>query len=178
MSAAQKRKQHQEQLLQQLQQEALGRYTDGKGQLETAAKPQFKRFESYKKDSNLPREIRKSQLLVDRRQESILIPIYGFAVPFHINTLKNITKTEEGQFTYLRLNFNCPGQAVVKKDESLPFDDPNAQFVRSLTLRSLNALRYNELYKQITELKREVQKKEAERRERADLVEQDSLLER
>jgi nucleosome binding factor SPN SPT16 subunit len=38
------------------------------------------------------------------------------AVPFHISTLKNASKSDEGEFVYLRLNFLTPGQTSGKKD--------------------------------------------------------------
>jgi len=57
--------------------------------------------------------------LVDRRNESVILPIYGIAVPFHLNTIKNVSKSDEGEWVYLRFNFTTPGQATVKKDMRL-----------------------------------------------------------
>jgi nucleosome binding factor SPN SPT16 subunit len=45
----------------------------------------------------------------------VILPINGFSVPFHINTIKNVGKTEEGEWTYLRVNFQTPGQLAGKK---------------------------------------------------------------
>lgn len=45
----------------------------------------------------------------------------GFAVPFHINTIKNVSKNDEGDYTYLRINFQTPGQLAGKKDETVCF---------------------------------------------------------
>lgn len=39
------------------------------------------------------------------------------AVPFHISTLKTASKSDEGEFVMLRLNFVTPGQAGNKKDD-------------------------------------------------------------
>lgn len=50
------------------------------------------------------------------------MPISGRPVPFHISTLKNASKNEEGDFIYLRLNFLTPGQGVGKKDNLVSFD--------------------------------------------------------
>jgi nucleosome binding factor SPN SPT16 subunit len=175
-SAEVKRKVHQLQLLQLRCQEGKARYSGTDGTLSTEPTRFFRRFESYKKDTLLPREIKQNRILVDKRAESIILPLFGMAVPFHISTLKNISKSEESDFIYLRLNFNTPGQ-IAKKDEILPFDDPNANFVRSFTFRSTEIGRYNELFREITDLKRDVTKKETQRREMADLVEQDRLIE-
>jgi nucleosome binding factor SPN SPT16 subunit len=46
-----------------------------------------------------------------------LIPIYGSIVPFHISTIKNVTKTEEGDKIVLRINFQSPGQIAGKKED-------------------------------------------------------------
>jgi nucleosome binding factor SPN SPT16 subunit len=45
--------------------------------------------------------------------------MHGFAVPFHINTIKNASKNDEGDYTYLRINFQTPGQLAGKKDDTV-----------------------------------------------------------
>lgn len=57
------------------------------------------------------------------------------------------------------------------------FEDPDAIFVRSLSYRSTDAHRVETLVKQITELKKEANKREQEKKEMADVVEQDTLIE-
>jgi nucleosome binding factor SPN SPT16 subunit len=47
--------------------------------------------------------------------------MHGFAVPFHINTIKNVSKNDEGDYTYLRINFQTPGQLAGKKDDTVSF---------------------------------------------------------
>jgi nucleosome binding factor SPN SPT16 subunit len=54
--------------------------------------------------------------MVDVRRSSIILPINGFAVPFHINTLKSVMKQEEGDYTVLRFMFSTPGLAGKEKD--------------------------------------------------------------
>ena len=36
------------------------------------------------------------------KNESLLVPMFGRLVPFHISTIKNVSKSEEGAFTHLR----------------------------------------------------------------------------
>lgn len=57
------------------------------------------------------------------------------------------------------------------------FEDPDAIFIRSLSYRSTDAHRVDTLVKQITELKKEANKREQEKKEMADVVEQDTLIE-
>jgi hypothetical protein len=56
---------------------------------------------------------------VDRKAQTVILPIHGFAVPFHINTIKNVSKNDEGDFTYLRVNFQTPGQLAGKKEDTV-----------------------------------------------------------
>ncbi len=101
--------------------------------------------------------------------------IYGYAVPFHINTLKNVSKSDEGEYTYLRLNFVTPGQIAGKK-EDVPFDDPDATLCTQHELPLHRLATLSELYREITELRKSATKREAEEKELADVVEQDKLI--
>ena len=60
---------------------------------------------------------------------------------------------------------------------SQPFEDPDATFVRSVTYRSVDGNRFDTIFKQITELKKEVTKREQQKKEMADVIEQDVLVE-
>lgn len=59
------------------------------------------------------------QIFVDRKAQTVILPVNGFAVPFHINTIKNASKNDEGEFTYLRVNFQSPGQLAGKKEDTV-----------------------------------------------------------
>ncbi|CAI2162795.1 3619_t:CDS:10 [Funneliformis geosporum] len=171
----QKRKDHQAELAKQKQAEGLARFGDGIDHQTSQREAVFRKFESYKRDTALPKEVKDLKIVVDQRNESVVLPVFGLAVPFHISTLKNVNKSEEGDFTYLRINFLTPGQASGKK-EDMPFDDPTANFVRAVTYRSTDE-NLSEIYRKIVELKKTAAKKEAERKEMSDLVEQDKLIE-
>lgn len=47
-------------------------------------------------------------------------------MPFHINTIKNANKNEEGEYTYLRINFQTPGQLTGKKEDTVSIPVPAA----------------------------------------------------
>ncbi|KAI7872577.1 FACT complex subunit-domain-containing protein [Spinellus fusiger] len=174
-SREQKRKEHQKQLFAQKLADGLAKFSETAENDNNENKSVFKKFESYRSEAKLPREVRDLRIVVDKKSESIILPIYGMAVPFHISTLKNASKSDEGDFVMLRLNLLTPGQAGSKK-EDMPFDDANATFVRALTFRSANTGRMAEIFRSITELKKDASKKEAERKEMADVVEQDNLI--
>lgn len=118
MSNEQKRREHQRELAEQKHQEGLERFgkdpenDDDK----SSQKLMFKKFVSYKKDTQIPNETKEIRVLVDRRNQSIILPIYGLAVPFHITTIKNVSKSEDLSQVFLRFNFQTPGQSLGKKD--------------------------------------------------------------
>ncbi|KAG0242359.1 FACT complex subunit spt16 [Actinomortierella wolfii] len=175
-SKDQARKEHQKALADKKHEEGLKKYGDGGGLKKDDQKAVWRKFESYKRESAMPKEVSNLRIVVDHKNDTIILPIYGFAVPFHISTLQKATKSDEGEFVYLRLNFMTPGQPGSKKDDT-PFDDPNAEFVRALSFRSADSGRMTQIYNEIQELKKNAAKKESERKEMADIVEQDKLIE-
>ena len=172
----QARKGHQRELHQKKLSEGLDKYGEGTGNLNGTEEKKFKRFESYKRDSQLPTRIKDLIVLVDMKTASIILPIMGRPVPFHINTIKNVSQTDEGAFSYLRINFLSPGQGVGRKDDQ-PFEDPQAHFLRSLTFRSKDTGRMDTIVSQITEMKKSTVRKEQEKKDMEDVVEQDKLIE-
>lgn len=170
------RRSHQKELHDKQQKEGLDKYTEGHGNLNGTEEKKFKRFESYKRDAQLPTRVKELTVLVDAKNSSILLPIMGRAVPFHINTIKNATTSNEGGFCYLRINFLSPGQGVGRKDDQ-PFEDPTAQFIRSLTFRSNDIDRMEGVKDQITEMKKESVRREQQKKDMEDVVEQDKLVE-
>lgn len=170
------RKAHQKELHDKKQAEGEAQYAEGHGNLNGTEEKKFKRFESYKRDTQLPSRVKDLMILVDPKNDSIILPIMGRPVPFHINTLKNATTSTEGGFCYLRINFLSPGQGVGRKDDQ-PFEDPSAQFIRSLTFRSKDSNRMEDIRDQITEMKKAAVRKEQEKKDMEDVVEQDKLIE-
>ena len=59
---------------------------------------------SYKSAGQLPREreVKELKLYVDKKYETVILPIWGIPVPFHIATIKNISTSIEGEKMFLR----------------------------------------------------------------------------
>ncbi|TFK67901.1 FACT complex subunit SPT16 [Pluteus cervinus] len=167
---------HQRELHERLQTAGLEKYAEGDASGGAKEGKGWKKFQSYKGEAALPPEINKLRVVVDRKAQTVILPMNGFAVAFHINTIKNVSKNDEGEFTYLRVNFQTPGQLAGKKEDT-PFENPDATFVRSVTYRSTDGHRFDGVFKQITELKKEANKREQQKKEMADVVEQGSLVE-
>ncbi|EKM82850.1 hypothetical protein AGABI1DRAFT_53374 [Agaricus bisporus var. burnettii JB137-S8] len=175
-TAAAKLLDHQKELHDKLQDEGLRRYSeDGVGTGVREGKT-WKKFQSYKGEAALPQDVDRLRIHVDRKAQTVILPIHGFAVPLHVNTIKNVSKNDEGDFTYLRINFQTPGQMSGKKDDT-PFEDPDATFIRSVSYRSPDSHRFDNISRQITELKKEANKREQQKKEMADVVEQGNLVE-
>ncbi|XWW96864.1 hypothetical protein V2A60_004844 [Cordyceps javanica] len=171
-----KRRTHQKELAAKKQKEGLVRFSEAKSDKNGAEVKKFKRFDSYKRDDQFPPRVKNMEIVVDSKNATVVLPIMGRPVPFHINTIKNASKSDENDFSFLRVNFLSPGQGVGRKDDQ-PFEDANAHFVRSLTFRSTDGDRYSEIATQISNLKRDAVKKEQEKKDMEDVVEQDKLTE-
>ena len=171
-----RRREHQKELAQKKQNEGLAQYSKAVGDENGVAQKKFKKFESYKRDNQFPSRVKDLVIVVDVKASTVVLPIMGRPVPFHINTIKNASKSDEGEFAYLRINFLSPGQGVGRKDDQ-PFEDATAHFVRSLTFRSRDADRMQDISQQITELRKNSVRREQEKKELEDVVEQDKLSE-
>lgn len=171
-----RRREHQKELAAKKTKEGLDRFTGTTGDDNGAAQKKFKRFESYKRDNQLPAKVKDLTVYVDQKASTVIVPIMGRPVPFHISTIKNASKSDEGEYAYLRINFLSPGQGVGRKDDQ-PFEDPSAHFVRNLTLRSKNDARLAQVAQDITELRKTALRREQEKKEMEDVIEQDKLVE-
>ncbi|RDL37751.1 putative FACT complex subunit SPT16 [Venustampulla echinocandica] len=171
-----RRREHQKELAKKKQEEGLARFAESTGNQNGAAVKKFKRFESYKRDNQFPPRVRDLTIVMDQKNSTIVLPIMGRPVPFHIQTIKNASKSDEGDFSYLRINFLSPGQGVGRKDDQ-PFEDASAHFVRSLTFRSHDGDRLQDIANQIGNMKKDAAKREQEKKEMEDVVEQDKLVE-
>ncbi|KAL6040483.1 hypothetical protein STEG23_034555, partial [Scotinomys teguina] len=133
MTAEEKRRAHQKELAAQLNEEAKRRLTEQKGeqQIQKARKSNV----SYKNPSLMPKEphIREMKIYIDKKYETVIMPVFGIATPFHIATIKNISMSVEGDYTYLRINFYCPGSALGRNEGNI-FPNPEATFVKEIML--------------------------------------------
>lgn len=171
-----RRREHQKEIATKKTKEGLERFAGTTGDENGIAQKRFKRFESYKRDNQLPAKVKDLTVYVDHKASTVIIPIMGRPVPFHINTIKNASKSDEGEYAYLRINFLSPGQGVGRKDDQ-PFEDLSAHFLRNLTLRSKNNDRLAQVAQDITELRKNALRREQEKKEMEDVVEQEKLVE-
>ncbi|KAF4709960.1 FACT complex subunit SPT16, partial [Perkinsus olseni] len=92
---------------------------------------------SYSTPDDIPHDIRTTKLTVDAKHDTLLVPINGTLVPFHIRTIKNISKPndEGGKYTSIRINFHAPGTSFVQQDM---FPESNRSKQTLIYLKELN----------------------------------------
>ncbi|XP_045119023.1 FACT complex subunit spt16-like [Portunus trituberculatus] len=183
-STEEKRRQHQKELAVSTNEAAKERLALLKGKKEN--QKVRKSTVSYKSVNVMPREpeISDLKIYVDRKYETVILPIYGLPVPFHISMIKNISQSVEGDYTYLRINFFHPGSNIGKSDGAFP--NPDAVFLKEITYRSTNTKEPGELsapssnlntaFRLIKEVQKKFKTREAEEKEKEDLVKQDTLV--
>lgn len=183
-SSEEKRKQHQKELAASLNEQARQRLAaqSGGGKEEKVRKSNV----SYKSRSMMPNEpeVKDLKIFVDKKYETVILPVFGIPVPFHISTIKNISQSVEGDYTYLRLNFFHPGATMAR--EGAAFANPDATFVKEMTYRSTNTKEpgevsppshnLNHAFRLIKEVQKKFKSREAEEKEKEDLVKQDTLV--
>lgn len=141
---------------------------------------------SYKNQAQLPLEdeIKELKIFVDRKAETVILPVFGVPLPVHIAAVKNISQSVEGDYTYLRINFFHPGATVGKEVPN--FAQPEATYLKELTFRSSNnkepgeisapSSNLNTAFRIIKEVQKKFKTREAEERELEGLVKQDTLV--
>ena len=107
---------------------------------------------------------------VDNKNETVLLPIYGIMVPFHILTIKNASATQENEHHFIRINFNFGSQW---EPGSLY---PNLACVKELSFRTANASHATSIVRDIKTLRSLILQRDKEKAERATLVRQEKLI--
>ena len=87
----------------------------GKQLLRHAAVINMKNLIAYSNLRKFPLKAGGSQILCDTDKRTVLLPINGAATPFHISTIKSVTKAHEGKITSIRFNFYTPSMTLGKE---------------------------------------------------------------
>ncbi len=140
---------------------------------------------AYRNQSQLPyknQDIQELKIYVDKNHETIILPIYGVPTPFHISTLKNLSSSVEGDYTYLRLNFFHPGASINKPagGAAAPSEgtylNQDCVYIKEITYRATNIKEQGEIsapstnlglaFKYIKDMQKEYKEKENEEKEK------------
>lgn len=188
----QQRKEHQKELAKRLNEEAKERILKQNGVI--VKEKVRKVVTAYRNATQLPykqSEIKELKIYVDKAHETVLLPIFGVPTPFHISTIKNLSSSVEGDYTYLRINFFNPGVAVNKIGGAVAnnegtYRDQDSVFMKEITYRATNIKESGEIsppstnlglaFKYIKDMQKEYKEKENEEKEKEGVVKQDALI--
>ncbi len=130
------------------------------------------KIESYKSREELPKDLKKNMIYIDNKNNTILLPIKGAHIPFHILLLKSVVKSDEGKFASLRFNFHLPNSI---SNLTFPkFAEPSV-FVKEIVFRSQQVARFTEIEKQVKALQKKIRTETSEKNAKEDIVEQEKL---
>lgn len=154
---------HQTELIHRKQEELKSRLEDGEFDVKGSKKNQLKleKLQSYLKPTELPRELEQNKIFIDMKNDVVFLPIFGKQVPFHISTLKNVSRQQESRINSLRFNFNVPGST----NNTIVFPDPSSVtykpiYIKELTFRSANVEHFSTIFKQIKEVQKSHKQKQ------------------
>mmetsp|Transcript_4057 Transcript_4057/g.6766 ORF Transcript_4057/g.6766 Transcript_4057/m.6766 type:complete len:1035 (+) Transcript_4057:3-3107(+) len=172
---------HQNELEEKMHAEALRRLADDNSTKEGSTEVQqtaiaYSDPDKYPNSSATGGAMRTNQTFVDGKAEAVLFPMNGRLVPFHVSTIKSVSKTEEGSWTFLRINFNAPGAGGFGASQQVPPEaGSHSHFIKEITLKARSATNLNNTFRLIKELRKRVQARDKQVALEADLITQDAL---
>ncbi len=185
-----KQKKHQDELAEKMLEEALQRL-EGKAPIDDSEggekqKKQLDEFRAYTNAKQFPKLIPRV-IAVDMDNEAIIVPINGVPVPFHISVIKSVSKSDEGQHSYLRINFFSPLNPSMRRGIRAADNTPlfpevtnqatgKASYIKELTFRSTSPTNLSDCMRQIKELRKRLTQKESQAKDMESLVAQQSLI--
>jgi nucleosome binding factor SPN SPT16 subunit len=127
---------------------------------------------SYENKNSFPSGLSSSKIIIDKKNFTILLPIFKKIVPFHIALIKNATKSEDGNLTVLRINFITP----ISQYDFGEIKYENPVFIRDISYKHKDNKTITDLMNDIRELIKSYKIKQQEIKEKNDLVKQEHLI--
>jgi nucleosome binding factor SPN SPT16 subunit len=137
------------------------------------SKKNLTNIKSYMSSNNFPSDMKPGKIYVDTKNDSIILPVFKIMVPFHVSLIKNVSKSDENSFSFLRINFHTPISGLNMGFNELNLSQP--VFIRDLSYKSKDTKNIANLFKMIKDLIKKVKAMEQEEREKSDLVAQENL---
>lgn len=173
----QKRKDHQLELLDRKNADFKSRTLGGGDNNEEVqiSKKSINNIKSYSSRKDFPSDVQPGKIYVDLKTDTVILPIFKTMVPFHISLIKNVSKSEENSFAYLRINFMTPISGLSNlSTDGVQMTQP--AYIKDLSYKSKDMRNIAELFKKIKDLIKKVKVKEQEEKEKSDLVAQENLI--
>jgi nucleosome binding factor SPN SPT16 subunit len=136
---------------------------DGNGDAEDSGKAAVD-LKTYLTPKDYPRDVNPMQVRVDMEKEALFLPINGRSVPFHVSTIKSVTRPEEDKATWMRVNFFVPGASVKEAPKNMQQlvakYGGRTVFIKELTFRATNPRNLVSAYQMFQELRKRVKQRE------------------
>jgi nucleosome binding factor SPN SPT16 subunit len=143
----------------------------GLGDGEAAGSSTVLQTSGYNSPEDFPLKTSGTHINVDEDRKTILVPINGVPVPFHISVVKNVTKQEQGGFSVIRINFVTPGLGITMNTSV----GKGLMYLRELSYRSQDSANFSIIHKQISDMKKHHSQNENLLRAQAEIVPQEPL---
>uniref|UniRef100_A0A7S4NMW4 FACT complex subunit n=1 Tax=Paramoeba aestuarina TaxID=180227 RepID=A0A7S4NMW4_9EUKA len=179
-SAEAKREAHQKLLWEKMREAALAKLssTKKKDRNEKEKEIKIENLISYNRPQDLPADLPHNRIYVDFPSDSVLIPIYGDLIPFHISNIKNATSLQTEEFE-LRISFVAPsvgpGGGVTNQIPSVA-NNPDCVFLREVTFKMGTEKNLSLVLRHIQELRKRWNQKQQMKKKTEGIVEQDKLV--
>ena len=130
----------------------------------------MERVTGYNGPEDFPSRANGQQLCVDDSTNTVLVPVNGMAVPFHVSVVKNLAIQQHGNQggTVLRINFLSPGFGINVANKTL-------MYLREISFRAQEPQNLQMVHKQINDMKKAFASAEKEKKARDELVPQEAL---
>ena len=130
---------------------------------------------AYKSPESVPRG-RDFLIQIDERAESVVVPVYGVGVPFHISVIKNVTSTNDTDHAFVRIIFQSPSGTSLHATPPMVMRHIDQAFLKEISFRCTDVRHASNVVQKIKTLRRNVMQRQSEARERATLVTQEKLV--
>lgn len=142
----------------------------------------YKERISYPSTSKYPRDIKNISVCVDEDNEVVFLPINSVPVPFHISTIKSVSKDQGDRAVFLRINFYTPAKTIQAKSRNADAIEnvvaakfPEAVFIKEISIRSTNQTHLNKQVRLIKEMQKRIRQKKREKKEMENVVKQAAI---
>ena len=91
-------------------------------------------IQAFKSMKDYPKDLQYGKICVDTKRHAVLIPNSQTTwIPIHISTIKSVSDTVQGQWTFLRINFHISGGNTMAFP---PMDEPNNLWMKAMTMKT------------------------------------------
>lgn len=119
-------------------------------------------------------DCRKLRIFIDKKNEALILPIFGIPTPFHISTVKSCNKTDEDVGAALRVVFDTPTGVNLKKEYEMR--GKGLVYLKEITFRSDNVSSLGNAARIIKEQQKRYKQQQTDKAQMATFVAQDELV--